>query len=98
MNGVVPAWKLLDLLHLPDVEAYRSMIEQKLAGELAAERGSTKFAVAEAGSVLVSAEAGDDWLDPAEAARRRDATLRNMLNTPPKPQSEMKLGRRKRES
>jgi hypothetical protein len=30
-----------------------------------------------------------------EIARRRDAVIKHMLNTPPKPHSEMKLGKRK---
>jgi Hypothetical protein (DUF2513) len=30
-----------------------------------------------------------------ETARRRDAVIKHMLNTPPKPHSEMKLGKRK---
>lgn len=30
-----------------------------------------------------------------ETARRRDAVIRRMVNTPPKPHSEMKLGKRK---
>jgi hypothetical protein len=28
-----------------------------------------------------------------ETARRRDATIKRMLNTPPKPHSEMKIGK-----
>jgi hypothetical protein len=30
-----------------------------------------------------------------EIARRRDAVIKHMLNTPPKPHSEMKVGKRK---
>jgi hypothetical protein len=33
--------------------------------------------------------------DDEETARRRDAVIKHMLNTPPKPHSEMKLGKRK---
>jgi hypothetical protein len=31
-----------------------------------------------------------------EAIRRRDAVIKRMLNTPPKPHSEMKIGKSKR--
>jgi hypothetical protein len=34
----------------------------------------------------------------AETARRRDAVIKRMLNTPPKPHSEMKLGKPKAKS
>jgi hypothetical protein len=30
-----------------------------------------------------------------DIARRRDAVIRHMINTPPKPHSEMKIGKRK---
>jgi hypothetical protein len=30
-----------------------------------------------------------------ETARRRDAVIKHMLNTPPKPHSQMKIGKRK---
>jgi hypothetical protein len=37
----------------------------------------------------------DDEFSPEEIVRRRDAVIKHMLNTPPKPHSEMKLGKRK---
>jgi hypothetical protein len=37
----------------------------------------------------------DSPLDDEEIARRRDAVIKHMLNTPPKPHSEMKIGKRK---
>jgi hypothetical protein len=36
----------------------------------------------------------DEYSDE-ETARRRDAVIKHMLNTPPKPHSEMKIGKRK---
>jgi hypothetical protein len=41
-------------------------------------------------------KSGDDQFSDEEAARRRDALARHMLKTPPKPQSEMKLGKAKK--
>ena len=38
---------------------------------------------------------GSGQLSPDEAAKRRDDALRRALATPPKPQEEMKLGKRK---
>ena len=35
----------------------------------------------------------DDQYSEQETAARRDATIRRMLNTPPKPHSEMKIGK-----
>jgi hypothetical protein len=37
----------------------------------------------------------DDQYSEKETARRRDAVIKKMLNTPPKPHSEMKLRRSK---
>jgi hypothetical protein len=37
----------------------------------------------------------DDHYSDQEAQRRTEAALRAAFNTPPKPQSEMKLGKRK---
>jgi hypothetical protein len=37
----------------------------------------------------------DPELNDAEIARRRDEVIRRMANTPPKPHSEMKIGKRK---
>jgi hypothetical protein len=37
----------------------------------------------------------DPELNDAEIARRRDDVIRRMANTPPKPHSEMKVGKRK---
>jgi hypothetical protein len=37
----------------------------------------------------------DEAYSEDETARRRDAVIKHMLNTPPKPHSEMKLGKRK---
>jgi hypothetical protein len=38
----------------------------------------------------------NDQFGEQETARRRDAVIKLMLSTPPKPHSEMKLGKRKR--
>lgn len=35
----------------------------------------------------------DAQFNEKETARRRDAVIKRMLNTPPKPHSEMKLGK-----
>jgi hypothetical protein len=37
----------------------------------------------------------DDQYDDIETVRRRDAVIKQMLATPPKPHSEMKLGKSK---
>jgi hypothetical protein len=37
----------------------------------------------------------DEQFSEQEIARRRDAVIKLMLNTPPKPHSEMKIGKRK---
>jgi hypothetical protein len=37
----------------------------------------------------------DDHFSEKEIAERRDAAIRRMLNTPPKPHSEMKIGKHK---
>lgn len=39
--------------------------------------------------------ADPDHYSEQETARRRDAVIKRMLNTPPKPHSEMKIGKRK---
>ena len=61
--------------------------------------GTERAVAAQSPAISVGETAAHDaseWFDPEEAARRRDATLRRMLATPPKPQSAMKLGRQKR--
>jgi hypothetical protein len=40
---------------------------------------------------------GDEF-SAEEIARRRDAVIKHMLNTPPKPHKEMKIGKRKEKS
>jgi hypothetical protein len=40
----------------------------------------------------------DDKFSEREAARRRDAVIKRMLATPPKPHSEMKIGKSKAKS
>ncbi len=40
---------------------------------------------------------GDSYT-PEETARRRDEAIKRMLATPPKPHSEMKIGKRKASS
>jgi hypothetical protein len=35
----------------------------------------------------------DDQYSEQEIARRRDETIKRMLNTPPKPHAEMKIGK-----
>jgi hypothetical protein len=90
---VAPARRIVEVLSLPEVKAMRD--ETLAASELPA---------ADPQSVPIPRELApdepddSDWRDPAEAARLRDATLRRMLNTPPKPQNEMKLGKRGRRS
>jgi hypothetical protein len=37
----------------------------------------------------------DGQFSDEETARRRDAVVKRMLNTPPKPHSEMKIGKRR---
>jgi hypothetical protein len=37
----------------------------------------------------------DDQFTDEEIARRRDAVIKHMLNTPPKPRSAMTIGKRK---
>ena len=39
------------------------------------------------------AQADDDKYSDEETAHRRDATIKRMLATPPKPHSEMKIGK-----
>jgi hypothetical protein len=39
--------------------------------------------------------ASDDSYGEKETAERRDAVIKRMLNTPPKPHSEMKIGKDK---
>jgi len=43
----------------------------------------------------MSSKAPDEKYSDKEAQRRFETALRTALNTPPKPQSEMKLGKRK---
>ena len=45
-----------------------------------------------------TAEYGDDKYTEEETIRRRDATIKRMLATPPKPHSEMKIGKRRAKS
>jgi hypothetical protein len=40
--------------------------------------------------------ANDDHYSEQETKRRRDAVIKRMLNTPPKPHSEMRLGKPRR--
>jgi hypothetical protein len=40
----------------------------------------------------------DNPYSEKEIAERRDATIKRMLNTPPKPHSEMKIGKRRAKS
>jgi hypothetical protein len=40
----------------------------------------------------------DDQYSERETARRRDAVIKKMLATPPKPHSEMKIGKSKTKS
>jgi hypothetical protein len=40
----------------------------------------------------------DEQYSDEETARRRDATIKRMLATPPKPHSEMKVGKSRRKS
>jgi hypothetical protein len=39
------------------------------------------------------AKPSNDQLSDQEIARRRDAVIKHMLSTPPKPHSEMKVGK-----
>jgi hypothetical protein len=41
------------------------------------------------------AKQADYLFSDEETARRRDAVIKHMLSTPPKPHSEMKIGKRK---
>jgi len=43
-------------------------------------------------------ETPDDQYSEQEAASRRDAAIKRMLNTPPKPHSEMKVGKKTKKS
>jgi len=40
----------------------------------------------------------DDQYSEQETVRRRNAVIKRMLNTPPQPHSEMKIGKPKRKS
>jgi hypothetical protein len=40
----------------------------------------------------------DEQYSDEETARRRDAVIKHMLNSPPKPRSEMKIGKLKETS
>jgi hypothetical protein len=40
----------------------------------------------------------EDQYSEQETARRRDTVIKRMLNTPPKPHSEMKVGKHKAKS
>jgi hypothetical protein len=44
----------------------------------------------------MSRKPSDDTYTERETAQRRDAVIKRMLATPPKPHSEMKLGKSKR--
>ena len=46
---------------------------------------------------MVAKHLGTEFSDE-EIARRRDEVVRRMANTPPKPHSEMEVGKRKEES
>jgi len=45
--------------------------------------------------VIMKTKATDDQFTDEETARRRDAVIKHMLNTPPKLHKEMKIGKRK---
>jgi len=46
------------------------------------------------GALQMGKKNGDEFTDE-ETARRRDEVIKRMANTPPKPHSEMRLGKRK---
>lgn len=84
MGTVVPADKLMEILEMPALQALRDQVARRKASEAAASPDSAFVPPASPGRT--EAEGGDDaWLDPAEAASRRDETLRRMLSTPPRP-------------
>jgi hypothetical protein len=45
--------------------------------------------------VIPLVKKSDEHYDAAEVARRRDEVIKRMINTPPKPHSEMKLSKAK---
>jgi hypothetical protein len=46
-------------------------------------------------AVSMAKQKDTDQFSDEEIARRRDAVIKHMLNKPPKPHSEMKIGKRK---
>jgi hypothetical protein len=44
----------------------------------------------------VGEKKSDDQFTDEQTARRRDAVIKHMLNTPPKPRKEMTLGKRRK--
>jgi hypothetical protein len=84
MMTVVPSWRLADMLNVSALQENLNEVERQIVENL-----RPPVVALDALRPLPApstAEGDDDWLDPAEAARRRDETLRRMLNTPPKPQ------------
>lgn len=79
MMTVVPAWRLAEMLEGPVLRDRLRQVESQMAAELGPPDASADHAGSDDGG------ADADWLDPAEAARRRDETLRRMLSTPPRP-------------
>lgn len=86
MTCVLPAWSIMEVLNMPKLKEQRRIVDDM--SEQDALRNQTR-PVPEVASPPTQA-ASNDWLEPEEAARRRDETVRRMLATPPQPRKNPK--------